>query len=531
MAVRKVRTIPATLNRFSQQPTDGITKRKVAAYARVSTDSEEQQTSYTTQVNFYTQHIQSRDDWEFVNVYTDEGISGTNTKRREGFNRMIQDALDDKIDLIITKSVSRFARNTVDSLSTIRKLKENGVEVYFEKENIWTFDSKGELLITIMSSLAQEESRSISENVTWGKRKLMAEGKFTLPYSNFLGYDKGPNGEPVINEQEAAVVQKIFGLYLSGYSFARIAQNLTGEGIPTPAMKTKWSISTVKSILTNEKYKGDALLQKKFTVDFLKKKLKQNEGEVPQYYVEGSHPAIIDPEVFDLVQDLMKERSGNTGAYSSSPFSKKIICKDCGHIYKAKTWHSNNEKYKKKVWICSHKYKGDKKCTTPKLEDKQLEEGFIFALNQLIKKRPSIMEHAIEALETVFDTSPLEGKLEEAGKILEEMTARIERSIRHNAIFSQNQDEYLAAQEALEKDYRKAEKEYNSLVQQIDDLNKRKAKTQLFLRNLGYEQNVVTEFSAVSWYRLIDFVEIDSSGTLTYVFMDGTKIEFSSEKS
>ena len=282
--------------------------------------------------------------------------------------------------------------------------------------------------------------------------------------------------------------------------------------------------------MTNEKYKGDALLQKRFTVDFLRKKVKLNEGEVPQYYVEGSHAAIIDPEVFDLVQDLMKERSGNTGAYSSSPFSKKIICKDCGHIYKAKTWHSNNEKYKKKVWICSHKYSGDKKCTTPKLEDKQLEEGFVFALNQLIEKRPSIMANIEETLETVFETTSLETALEETKNYLEETTASIERCIQHNALFIQNQAEYKATQETLEKDYRKAEKEYKSLVKQIEDINTRKAKAQLFLRNIEFEKNAVTEFSEVSWYRLIDCVEVDSSGTLTYIFMDGSKIEFSSKK-
>jgi site-specific DNA recombinase len=165
----------------------------VAAYARVSTDSDEQFTSYEAQVDYYTKYIQERADWEFVSVFTDEGITGTNTKRRDGFKQMISDALDGKIDLIVTKSVSRFARNTVDSLMAVRQLKEKGVEVFFEKENIFTFDGKGELLITIMSSLAQEESRSISENVTWGKRKSAADGKISLPYRNFLGYEKEEN--------------------------------------------------------------------------------------------------------------------------------------------------------------------------------------------------------------------------------------------------------------------------------------------------------------------------------------------------
>lgn len=194
MPTRNVTTIPATMTRFTNTPLVSMKKRRTAGYARVSTDHEEQQSSYEAQVDYYTHYIKSRDDWEFVKIYTDEGISATNTKHREGFNSMIKDALDGKIDLIITKSVSRFARNTVDSLTTVRKLKDKGIEIYFEKENIWTLDSKGELLISIMSSLAQEESRSISENTTWGQRKRFADGKATVPFKRFLGYDRGEDG-------------------------------------------------------------------------------------------------------------------------------------------------------------------------------------------------------------------------------------------------------------------------------------------------------------------------------------------------
>ena len=278
----------------SQQPSHMHHKRRVAGYARVSTDSEEQLTSYEAQVDYYTQYIKANPDWQFVAVYTDEGISATNTKHRDGFNRMVQDALDGKIDLIVTKSVSRFARNTVDSLTTVRKLKEKGVEVYFQKENIYTLDSKGELLITIMSSLAQEESRSISENVTWGQRKRFADGKVTMPYRHFLGYRKGADGLPEIVPEEAELVQRIYRLFMQGKTPHAIGKILTVEGIPTPAGKEKWQSSTIESILQNEKYRGDARLQKKFTVDFLQKKMKVNEGEVPQYYVENSHPAIIE---------------------------------------------------------------------------------------------------------------------------------------------------------------------------------------------------------------------------------------------
>ena len=305
---RAVTVIPPTIQPITHLARNAVVRRRVAAYARVSTSSEEQLTSYEAQVDYYTRFIQSKPEWEFVRVYTDEGISAVNTKKREGFNQMVRDALDGKIDLIVTKSVSRFARNTVDSLVTVRKLKEKGVEVYFEKENIYTLDSKGELLITIMSSLAQEESRSISENVTWGQRKRFADGKVSLPYSHFLGYRKGDNGLPEIVPEEAETVRWIYSLFLSGKTTGSIANLLTREGIPTPAGKKKWAASTVESILKNEKYKGDALLQKAFTVDFLTKKQKKNEGEVPQYYVENSHPAIIDPAEWKLVQRELERR-------------------------------------------------------------------------------------------------------------------------------------------------------------------------------------------------------------------------------
>ena len=233
----RITVIPQTVNPQTRLSAIEVAKRKVAGYARVSTDLEEQITSYQAQRKYYTEYIQKNPDWEFAGMYTDEGISATSTKHREGFNQMIKDALDGKIDLIITKSVSRFARNTVDSLTTVRKLKEKGIEVYFEKEGIYTLDSKGELLITIMSSLAQEESRSISENVTWGQRKRFADGKVSLPYSHFLGYKKGEDGLPEIVPEEAEIVRFIYRSYMNGQTSYAIAKILTERHIPTPAGK------------------------------------------------------------------------------------------------------------------------------------------------------------------------------------------------------------------------------------------------------------------------------------------------------
>lgn len=301
MAVR-VMEIPAVEN-----PSDRV-KRRAAAYARISTDHEDQLTSYAAQIEHYTYYIKERADLEFAGIYTDEGITGTSMTHRKGFKRMIADALAGKIDLIITKSVSRFARNTVDLLSTIRLLKEHGVEVFFEKENIHTFDCRGELLLSIMASIAQEESRSISENCKWGQRRRFAEGKVTVPFKRFLGYDRGEDGNLVINDEQAAIVRRIYEMFMQGSTPYAIAKALSADGIPTPGGKAVWSRNVVKSILTNEKYKGDALLQKVYTVDYLTKRKKKNTGEVTRYYVEGGHEPIIPPKLFDEVQAEMERR-------------------------------------------------------------------------------------------------------------------------------------------------------------------------------------------------------------------------------
>ena len=371
-------TPKAATKTLQQQPLSVATRKKrVAAYARVSTEQDEQQSSYEAQVDFYTRHIKSNPDWEFVEVFADRGITGTNTKNRENFNRMIDLALKGGIDIILTKSISRFARNTVDTLQTVRELKAVGVEVRFEKENLHTFDPKCEMMLTIMSSLAQEESRSISENVRWGKQKSMRDGKVSLPYSHFLGYKKGADGRPEIVEEEAAVIRKIYDLFLSGKTINEIAAILTSMGVLTPAGKKKWSVSTVRRILSNEKYKGEALLQKTFTVDYLTKEVRKNNGEVPSVRVRNSHEPIIEPEVFDRVQAILAESAKRRAKVRTRhPFAGKLVCGDCGSFYGHKVWwlRSTGERYN--VWYCNHKYDGDKTCDSPRLRDEEIKAAF-----------------------------------------------------------------------------------------------------------------------------------------------------------
>ena len=527
-AARAVTVIPATINLHSQIPVVAAGKRRVAGYARVSTDSDEQFTSYEAQIDYYTRYIQNNPEWDFVAVYTDEGISATNTRHRDGFNQMISDALAGKIDLIVTKSVSRFARNTVDSLSTIRKLKENHIEVYFEKENIWTFDSKGELLLTIMSSLAQEESRSISENVTWGQRKRFADGKVSLPYKQFLGYEKGPDDIPVVVEEEAKIVRRIFALFMAGKTPYLIAKALTADGIPTPAGKSKWGTTTVASILTNEKYKGAALLQKKFTIDFLDKKMKVNEGEVPQYYIEQSHQPIIDPEEFDKVQAEFVRRKGLGHRYSgSSIFASRIVCGDCGSFYGSKVWHSNS-KYRRTIWQCNEKFAGERKCRTPHLREEDIKARFLAAFNQLLNGKDALLEDCRIMQDYLTNCSAIDAELDELLREIAVVTELTQRCIQENARSAQSQEEYAER-------YNGYVARYDAAKAKLDALQKEKAQRLAkadaiggFMFELSEYTEAITEFNEGLWLAVVEKATAYHDGRLVFTFQNGTEIEIES---
>ena len=521
----RVTTIPATISRFTATPINEKKKRRTAAYARVSTDSEEQLTSYTAQVDYYTNYIKGRDDWEFVSVYTDEGITGTNTKHREGFKRMVQDALDGKIDLIVTKSVSRFARNTVDSLTTVRQLKEKGVEIYFEKENIWTLDSKGELLITIMSSLAQEESRSISENCTWGQRKRFADGKVTVPFKRFLGYDRGPDGNLVLNKDEAVIIRRIYSMFLQGMTPHGIASRLTSDGIKSPGGKDKWNAGAVRSILTNEKYKGDALLQKSYTVDFLTKKKKVNEGEIPQYYVEGNHEAIIQPEIFELVQQELERRKNSRGRHSGVHlFSGKIKCGQCGEWYGSKVWHSNS-KYRRVIWQCNHKYDGEEKCSTPHLTEDEIKTMFVSAVNKLISNKDAVLAPSRASLDIAFDTSALEAETEELQSEIMVTSDLIQKCICENAHVALDQTEYQKRYDGLVHRYDEAKAKLDAITEQIADKKARRGTIEEFLKVLREQDGLVTDFQTNLWCGLVDFMTVYSADDVRITFKNGAEIK------
>lgn len=528
----KVTIIPAKKDRLpiNVLNNEAVKRLRVAAYARVSTNNKEQLTSYEAQVDYYTRYIQSKpDEWDFVGIYTDEGISATNRKKRDGFNRMVADALAGKIDFIITKSISRFARNTVDTLTTVRKLKEKGIDIFFEKENIHTLDSKGELLITIMSSLAQEESRSISENVTWGQRKRFADGKVSLPYKRFLGYTKGPDGLPEIVPEEAVVIRLIYRLFLYGKSPSAIASYLTDEGILTPSGKAVWRASVVESILTNEKYKGDAILQKKFTVDFLSKKQKVNEGEVTQYYVKDSHPAIIEPEIHDLVQYELKKRKAD-GRWTSCvhPFSGKIFCGECGGVYGSKVWHSNTP-YRCVVWQCNEKHRGQH-CTTPHFTEPEMQAAFLAAFNQVLEERDGIIAAYQDVMEALTDTADLDaerGQLQNEMEVTEELIRKAIDDNAHNAL---DQQAYQQRYNDLCQRYGKAQARLGEVESQRLERTAKRVKIKLFMEQLNARDMLVEVFDEELWYSTVDFVTVYADKRLVFTFRDGRQVEIPNTK-
>ena len=383
----------------------------MAAYCRVSTDQLEQLSSYEAQVAYYTTFISNNPDYELAGICADEGISGTNTKKREQFYKMIEDCKAGKIDIIITKSISRFARNTLDTLNYVRQLKDLGIGVIFEKENINTLDSKGEVLLTILSSLAQDESRSISENSTWGIRRRFEQGKLFINVTKFLGYDKDEEGDLVINEKQAKIVKRIYTEYLYGKGPNRIARELEEEGVPNWNGKSKWYESSIRNMLSNEKYKGDALLQKTYTVNFLTKKRVKNNGEIPQYYVEESHPPIIDKEMWEAVQLEMERRKAYAQEHrlqkvdyglKDNPFAGKVICGQCGSAFGRKVWNSTDERLRRFIWRCNKKYevKGKKSCTNKHIDDKVLYHVFVNAFNAMVENKDYFIDKWKEGLKS-----------------------------------------------------------------------------------------------------------------------------------
>lgn len=392
---RKVTTIPADPQASMTESEYRKKHLRVAPYCRVSTKKDDQLPSYESQIEYYTAKIAEQPEWTMVRLYADQGKSGTSTKKRKEFLKLIQDCKHGKIDLVITKSVSRFCRNTLDGLDYIRRLKRMGVGVYFEKENTNTLYMDNEMILTFMMSQAQAESESLSGNVKWGHRKRFQDGKVYYHYANFLGYRQGADGLPEIDPDEAAVVRRIFSRYLLGHSVAQIVRDLEADGVKTVRGNTKWYDGVIRSMLQNEKYMGDALLQKTYIADLFTHQSKKNMGELPKYYVHDCHPAIIDRETFQKVQEMMARRASRKkvsskaktelGKYSGKyALSDLLVCGECGSPYRRVTW--TREGGKRIVWRCINRLEhGKRVCKkAPTLDESDIHAAVIAAMNEIL---------------------------------------------------------------------------------------------------------------------------------------------------
>jgi site-specific DNA recombinase len=494
-------------------------KLRVAAYCRVSTDSEEQASSYEAQIEHYTAYINGHPDWTLAGIYADDGISGTNTKKREEFNRMIDECMAGNIDMVITKSISRFARNTLDCLKYIRQLKEKSIPVYFEKENINSMDSKGEVMLTIMASLAQQESQSLSQNVKLGLQYRYQQGEIQVNCNRFLGFTKDENKRLIIVPEEAEIVKRIYREYLEGASMLKIARGLEADGILNGAGREKWHTSNINQILRNEKYIGDALLQKTYTTDFLTKTRVKNHGIVPQYYVENSHEAIIPREIFMQVQEeLIRRRivhtspNGKNRTFSSIHcFSNMIICGGCGEFYRRIHW--NNRGKKSVVWRCISRLENTGLyCDARTVLEGTIEQVLVTAINQTLCGKDTFLVTLQNNIEAVLCNAN-DKSLADIETRLQELQSELLKLANSKADYEKVGNEIYRLRDEKQK------LQLESAGR--DDLKKRIADMSTFLRE---QPTTLTEYDETLIRRLVEKITVYED-KFTVEFKSGVTVD------
>lgn len=445
-SVPKVITIPAKPETAKQQAVQR--QMRVAAYCRVSTDDEEQLTSYEAQQTYYTDKIMTNKDWTMAGIFADEGITGTSARKRPEFLKMIRLCKQKKVDIILTKSISRFAQNTVNCLNYIRALRELGIAVIFEKENINTLEEDSEILITMLGAFAQAESESISANVRWGNRQAMREGKTIIQYKRLYAYEKGEDGKPQIIPGQAEVVRSIYDQYLTGASLRMIKERLESEKIPNVVGDPAWTITAIRNILTNEKYCGDVLLQKTYISDCISRKVIRNTGQLPMYLVQNHHEGIVDRKTFNAVQaEMARRNAGKSPSRKNAPtgrasyaskyaLSERLVCEECGTLYRRCTWAKHGKK--RVVWRCVSRLDyGTKYChNSPTLDEEPLQRSILAAINAAMSQKSSLIRKITGAMELelapipgeYMSLSDIERRLEELNSQTRELVAKAARS-------------------------------------------------------------------------------------------------------
>lgn len=530
---KKITVIPAdpklTARDFRKQ------HLRVAPYCRVSTKKDEQLSSYEAQIEYYTEKINANQEWTMVRLYADEGKTGTSTKKRKDFLQMIRDCEKGKIDLVITKSVSRFGRNTLDGLDYVRRLKRLGVGVYFEKENVNTLYMDNEMILTFFFSQAQAESESLSGSVKWGHRKNFKDGKVYYQFDSFLGYRKGADGQPEVDEEQAAVVRRIFARYLMGHSISQIRKDLMADGIKTARGKTKWHDSVIQSMLRNEKYIGDALLQKTYMADLFTHMKKKNTGELPKYYVHDCHPAIIDRETFQKVQEEIARRASlkKTSTHAKTELAKYsgkyvlnelLVCGECGSPYRRRLWMPTGEK--RYVWRCQNRLENGRRIckNSPTLEEPYLHAAIVSAMNEMFQMRnakQTLMDSITTALAVSKDGMTLPAVESQIRALQERQMELFQLAVSAGADCDDYDEEiqrvnvaktYLMAKKAELELRGHTATEFDRRVESIEE-------------KLEHTNAALTDFDEITVRQLISSIKVLDKERLLILFKDGTEIE------
>ncbi len=511
-------------------------QKRVAAYCRVSTDSEEQLTSYENQKKFYTDMIAKNPEWQLAGIYADEGISGTRADKRPEFNNMIKACLAGKIDYIITKSVSRFARNTVDCLDYVRMLRSRGIGVFFEEQNIDTLKSDSELYLVIYAGFAQSESESISKNITWSYRKRFEDGRPIFVYKKLLGYKKGPDGEPEIVPEEAKIVERIFTMYLSGMTVDVISKRLQSEGISVPGKAFSFGKTMIMSVLRNEKYCGDCILQKTVTVDCISKTRKRNTGEAPMYIVENSHAAIISRETYNRAQEELSRRKAKapqsrktaitaSGKYSKYGLTDVLICGECGSRYRRVTWTSRGQK--RVVWRCISRLENGKRyCQhSPTIYEPALQEAIVRAINRFNDEDAATYMTLMKA--TIREAIGANGGSDEIDLLERRIDAlntrmlrMVNESVESGSDLEESEEEFKQISEQIEQLRKRIETIQNASNDEDSEARLRLIQTTIDQRNARrqeYDDSIVRQ--------MIECIKVYEGGQIRVIFGGGHEIE------
>ena len=507
-------------------------KLQVAAYCRVSTEEEEQQSSYEAQCSYYTDKIMTNPEWTMAGIFADEGITGTSTKKRDDFNRMIRKCKKGKINLILTKSISRFARNTLDTIKYTRMLRAMGIGIYFEKENINTLDMDSEMLITMLGAFAQAESESISRNVAWGKRKAILDGKIFVNFNQLYGYFLGEDGSPGIDLDKAAVVQFIYQQYLYGDSLRMIKDRLDNEGILNPKGEPGWKISSIKSILTNEKYCGDVLGQKTFKECVIGGKVQKNNGQLPQVLIQNNHSGIVSREVFYAVQEEMKRRTaarspstksatGRTSYASKYALSERLVCGECGTLYRRCTWNIRGKK--KIVWRCvSRLDHGTKYCKqSPTMEETALQTAIMDAINATMASKEDLVKGITDAV--ILMLKPKENAIFTLGEVkrrISELTAEFDRLFEMDG----SEEKYEKRFFEITKELAELKKQQEEISAQLRNNQGVQARIQRMSTAADRMKHHLTEWDEEMVRQIIHTVEVISADRVRVVLTDGSVV-------